>query len=135
MGESKDRKQRVLIVDDEPGMGKLLGIKLRLCNYDVITTTSGEEAIRLVRTEAPDVVLLDILMPGVTGFDVLERVRAFSQIPIIVFTARPDVFKMAMSLGANDFVAKPFNPDHLVEKIRLVSTNERHRKPANGAAA
>ncbi|MDO8567320.1 MAG: response regulator [Dehalococcoidales bacterium] len=70
-----------------------------------------------------------VLMPDVTGFDVLERVRAFSDIPIIVFTARPDVFKMAMSLGADEFVAKPFNPDLLVEKIGVVLKSARHKMP------
>ncbi len=81
-------KKRVLVVDDEPGIGKVLSIKLRLDGYDVITTTSGAEAIEFIRTQKPDIVLLDILMPDVTGMEVLERVRTFSQVPIVVFTAK-----------------------------------------------
>jgi DNA-binding response OmpR family regulator len=112
-----ENKKRVLVVDDEPGIGKILGIKLRFSGYDVITTTSGAEAIDLVRTQQPDIMLLDILMPEVTGMDVLEQVRTFSQIPIIVFTGHPDIVQFASKLGANDHVAKPFNPDLLVQKI------------------
>ncbi len=115
-----DTKKRVLVVDDEPGIGNILRIKLRLAGYEVITTTSGAEAIELVRTNEPDVVLLDILMPDVTGFDVLERVRTFSSVPIIVFTARRDIAERAMKCGANDSIAKPFDPDQLVEKICYV---------------
>ena len=117
-----DTRKRVLVVDDEPGIGNFLRVKLRLAGYDIITTTSGAEAIDLVRTQQPDVMLLDILMPDVTGMDVLERVRTFSQVPVIVFTGRPDIASFASKLGANDYIAKPFDPDQLVEKIRSVLT-------------
>ena len=115
-----DTKKRVLVVDDEPGIGNILRIKLRLSGYEVITTTSGAEAIELVKAQEPDIMLLDVLMPDVTGMDVLDRVRTFSQVPIIVFTGRPDIAQFALKLGANDNIAKPFNPDLLVEKIRSV---------------
>jgi len=116
---------RVLVVDDEPGISKVLGIKLRLSGYDVITTTSGAEAVELVRTQRPDIVLLDVLMPGVTGMDVLDRVRTFSRVPIIVFSGRPEAARLALKLGADDSIAKPFNPDLLVEKIRSVLGSNR----------
>lgn len=115
-----ETKKRVLVVDDEPGIGKVLRIKLGLSGYDVITTTSGAEAIELIRKQEPDIVLLDILMPEVTGMDVLDRVRTFSEVPIVVFTAKPDIVQFAMKLGANDSIAKPFNPDHVVKKIEAV---------------
>ena len=110
----------MLIVDDEPQIGKIFGLKLKLSGYDVATTTSGAEAIELVRTQKFDVMLLDVLMPEVTGLDVLDSVRGFSQIPVILFTARPDIFKIAKHIGANDFISKPINPDDLVEKIKTV---------------
>ncbi len=113
-------RKRILVVDDEPGIGKILRIKLGLSGYDVITTTSGTEAIELVRTQEPDIMLLDMLMPDVTGMDVLDRVRKFSKVPIIMFTGRPDIAEFARKLGANDYIGKPFNPDTLVDKIRLV---------------
>jgi DNA-binding response OmpR family regulator len=113
-------RKRVLVVDDEPGIGKVLRIKLRLHGYEGVTTTSGAEAIELVRTQPPDIVLLDILMPDVTGMDVIEKVRTFSQVPIVVFTAKPDVIQFALKLGANDSIAKPFDPDQVVKKIETV---------------
>jgi DNA-binding response OmpR family regulator len=120
MNKITSSKKRVLIVDDEPQIGKIFGIKLTLSGYDVLSTTSGAEAIELVRTQKFDVMLLDILMPEVTGLDVLDEVRTFSQIPIVVFTARPDIAEVAKRFGANDFVAKPLLPEQLVEKIRNV---------------
>ena len=126
-----DTKKRVLVVDDDPRIGKVLRIKLGLSGYDVITTTSGAEAIQIVRTQEPDVMLLDVLMPDVTGMDVLEKVRAFSQVPVIIFTGRPDIAQLALKLGANDFIAKPFNPDLLVDKIRLVLSNSQYVKGSN----
>ena len=113
-------KRHVLVVDDEPGIGSILRIKLRLAGFDVTTTTSGAEAIELIRRQEPDIVLLDILMPDVTGMDVLEKVRTFSQVPIIVFSAKPDIVNFALKIGANDSIGKPFDPEHLVSKIESV---------------
>jgi len=109
-----------------------LRIKLRLSGYEVITTTSGAEAVEVVRDQEPDLVLLDVLMPDVTGLDVLDRVRTFSRVPIIIFTGRPDIIQVALKLGANDYIAKPFNPDLLVDKIRLVLSTS---QPVEGCNA
>lgn len=105
------------MVDDEPGIVNFLCIKLRSAGFDVITTTSGAEAIDLVRNQEPDIILLDVLMPDVNGMDVLNRVRTFSEVPIIVFTGYSEVARLALKLGANDYIDKPFNPDFLVQKI------------------
>lgn len=110
----------MLIVDDEPAIGRILGIRLRLSGYDVISTTSGVEAIELARTQGPDIVLLDVVMSGVTGLDVLHRVRKFSQVPVIMFTGRPEIMQLASRLGANDCMAKPFDVDDLVNRIDRV---------------
>jgi OmpR family response regulator RpaB len=115
-----EMKKRVLVVDDEPRIGKVLRIKLRLSGYDVITTTNGAEAIELVRTQEPDIMLLDILMPDISGMDVLDRVRTFSQVPIIIFTGLPEIGQSTLKHGANDCINKPFNPDVLIEKIESV---------------
>ena len=112
--------KRVLVVDDEPAIGRVLRIKLKLSGFDVTTTTSGAEAIELVKTNEPDIILLDLLMPGLTGVDVLSRVRAFSKVPVIMFTGRPEIAGFALKLGATDCIAKPFNPDALVDRIRTV---------------
>jgi DNA-binding response OmpR family regulator len=118
-----ETKKRVLVVDDEPGIRDFLRIKLGLHGYDVITATSGAEAIDITRTQEPDVVLCDVLMPDVSGMDVVDRVRTLSQVPIIIFTGGPGVFEFAKKLGANDYIAKPFNSDILVDKIESVLTN------------
>ena len=118
----------VLVVDDEPRIGRMLRIKLGLSGYDVKTATSGAEAVELVRSQKPDIMLLDLLMPDVTGMDVLDQVRTFSQVPIIVFTGRPEIAQLASKLGANDYIAKPFNPDSLVQKIESVLASSRNSR-------
>lgn len=112
------RKQLILVVDDEPRIVKLLSLKLRLAGYEVIKAGSGPEAIESLRTLHPDLVLLDIIMPVMDGFEVLQQVRSFSKTPVIVLTARPDAISRALALGANEGMVKPFNPDKLVERIR-----------------
>ena len=127
-----ETRKRILVVDDEPGIVNTLRTKLRLSGYEVITAISGAEAVEVVRDQEPDLVLLDVLMPDVTGLDVLDRVRTFSRVPIIIFTGRLDIIQFALKLGANDYIAKPFNPDSLVDKIRLVLSTS---QPVEGCNA
>jgi DNA-binding response OmpR family regulator len=123
-----ESKKKVLIVDDEPQIGKIFGLKLKLSGFEVVSTVSGAEAIDLVRNQNFDIMLLDVLMPDVTGMDVLDSVRSFSQIPIILFTARPDVFEIAKRFGATDYISKPLNPESLLEKIKSILAKS--EKPA-----
>jgi len=125
MKDTTALRKRVLVVDDEQGIGKVLRIRLGLSGYDVITTTNGSEAVELVRTQRPDIVLLDVVMGDVSGLDVLDRVRNFSQVPIIVFTGRPEIAQIASKLGANDVIAKPFDVDDLAIKIERVLDSKR----------
>lgn len=113
-------KQRVLVVDDHPKMLRFIDIDLRLRGYDVMTTVSGEEALALVKTCRPDIMLLDIIMPGIDGFEVLRRLRGFTQMPVIAFSASLANYEDAMRMGANDFVAKPFEPVDLVRRIKTI---------------
>lgn len=113
-------KKLILIVDDEPRIGKVLGLKLKLSQYQVLTATDGKEALEIIKREKPDLVLLDLVMPEMDGYQVLQEVRTFSKVPIIIFTARPEGIEKAMRLGACDSIIKPFNPDQLVDKIRFV---------------
>jgi DNA-binding response OmpR family regulator len=117
-------KKRVLVVDDEPGIIQFVKINLALAGYEVITTLSGEQTLELVQSEKPDIVLLDILMTPMTGFDILMELRTFSQLPVIVFAARNDIGNMAIKDGANGFIAKPFKPDALIKKIREILDHE-----------
>jgi two-component system KDP operon response regulator KdpE len=127
-----ETKQRVLVVDDEPGVIRFVKINLALAGYEVITTTSGEEALPLVESKKPDIMLLDILMTPITGFDILVELRTFSQLPVIVFTARNDIGKVAMQEGANGFIAKPFKPDELIKKIREILKTKETKDQAGG---
>ena len=110
----------MLVVDDERAILTVLGIKLRISGYDVVTASGGEEALGLVNSAHPDLILLDVIMPGVDGFEVLEEVRAASKLPVIVFSARPENAKKALSLGANDFLAKPLDVDEMIRRIEML---------------
>ena len=113
-------KKRVLLVDDQAGILKILRIQLKIHGFDVATASTGTEAVEMVREREPDVILLDILLPDINGFDVLARVKEFSQVPIIAFTANPSMAQKAITMGAVDSISKPFDVDRLSEKIKLV---------------
>ena len=128
MGEMR-KKKKILIVDDERAILRILSIKLRVSGYDVITALGGQEALTLISSGSPDVVLLDIVMPDIDGFEVLRQVRTVSELPVIVFSARPEIGQKALNSGANDFIAKPFDVDYLVQRVaRLV--NNRNSRPS-----
>jgi two-component system KDP operon response regulator KdpE len=110
----------VLVVDDHPKVLRFVEIDLRLRGFEVIATTSGSEALKLVKSTRPDIVLLDIIMPGVDGFEVLKKLRDFTQLPVIAFSASPGNYSEAMRLGANDFIPKPFQPDEMVRRIKAL---------------
>jgi two-component system KDP operon response regulator KdpE len=111
------KKRRVLVVDDEQAIRKVLSIKLKISGYDVVTAAGGQEALDMVNSAKPDLMLLDVIMPGVDGFQVLRKLRAFSELPVIVFSARPENERGALTLGANDFLAKPISVDEMIQRI------------------
>ena len=110
-------KKRVLVVDDEAAICRIVGIGLKVLGYDVISSVSGKEGLRLVESEKPDVMLLDIFMPGMDGFEVLRKLRATSNLAVIVFSAHHSSREEALRLGANDFIPKPFTPEQIARKI------------------
>jgi DNA-binding response OmpR family regulator len=112
-------KKKVLLVDDEQGILKILSIKLKVSGYEVSTASSGQEALNLVESASPDIMVLDVIMPGINGFEVLRKLRINSKLPVIVYSARPENAQDALKLGADDFMAKPFNVDELVKRIEL----------------
>jgi len=115
--------RKVLVVDDEPYIQKILSFKLRLTGFDPVEASSGEEALRLVREAAPDLVLLDVsLTPGLTGFDVcriLKENPGTATLPVIMLTARtlPAERDLGLRLGAASYVTKPFSTKVLVQEI------------------
>ena len=113
-------RKKILLVDDEPGILRVLSIKLRVSGYDVITASHGQEALDLIRSASPDIVLLDVIMPGIDGFEVLKELRITSRLPVIAYSAGTSNMQEALRLGANDFVNKPFDVNELVKRVGLL---------------
>lgn len=120
MEKGTELKKRVLIVDDEEKIINFIRLKLGLSGYEVNVATNGQEALNLAKTAKPDIVVLDILMPGMDGFEVLKQLRTFSNVPVIVATAKEFTSDKDLSLGANDYMYKPFKPDELVGRIEAI---------------
>lgn len=113
---------RILVVDDEPLYVHLLQVNLKAEGYDVITGSNGEEALEKVSSQNPDLVILDVMMPKLDGITTCERVRQFSNVPIIMLTARGEEQDRVRGLnaGADDYVVKPFSATELVARVRAV---------------
>jgi DNA-binding response OmpR family regulator len=122
-------KFSILLVDDEERIINFLKAKFKLSGYDVLVATNGAEALEQFRTHQPDLVVLDLVMPKMDGFDVLKELRSFSSVPVIILSAkREDVDKIkGLHLGADDYLPKPFNPDELLARIEAV---KRRLEPA-----
>jgi|WetSurMetagenome_2_1015567.scaffolds.fasta_scaffold177416_1 DNA-binding response OmpR family regulator len=115
----KNSRGCVLVVDDDPKILKFIRVGLTLAGYMVITAASGEEALKFLEAEEPDIIVLDIVMPVMDGFEVLRLARAVSGIPVIAVSARASTAKEALHLGASDFLDKPFRSDELVKRIEV----------------
>ena len=118
----ESQKERILVVDDEASIRRILETRLSMIGYDVVTAADGEEAIETFRSEAPDLVVLDVMMPKLDGYGVCQELRKESDIPIIMLTALSDVADRitGLELGADDYVVKPFSPKELEARIRSV---------------
>ena len=116
------RKPLVLVVDDEPAIVRLVRATLERDGLTVVTAGRGEDAVTIVSEERPDLVVLDVMMPGIDGFETLRRIRAQSQVPVILVTARvADADKLrGFQNGADDYLTKPFNPDELSARVAAV---------------
>jgi len=112
----------VLVVDDEQRIVNFLNSKLRASGYEVLTASNGVEALEQVQAQEPDLVVLDVMMPKMDGFETLKELRSFSSVPVIILSARgANVDKVkGLDLGADDYLAKPFSPDELIARIEAV---------------
>jgi len=110
----------ILLVDDERAILKLLSIKFKVTGFNVLTAFDGEEALEIFQSAAPDVMLLDIIMPGMDGFEVLRRLNGSCRAPVVACSAVAGNAPRALSLGASAFVAKPVDMDSLVSEIPRV---------------
>lgn len=111
---------RVLVVDDEGPMRRALEINLSTRGFEVLLAPTGEDALRMAAADHPDVVLLDLGLPGISGLDVIDGLRGWSKVPIIVVSAREAESEKvrALDAGADDYVTKPFGLEELVARIR-----------------
>lgn len=114
--------ERVLVVDDEPQIRRALRVSLGGHGYDVEVADAGEQALVAVASRTPDAVVLDLVMPGIDGFEVLRQIRSWSEIPIIVLSARGQERDKveALDLGADDYLTKPFGMKELLARLRVV---------------
>jgi two-component system KDP operon response regulator KdpE len=112
----------ILVVDDEPRMVRFVRMNLDLEGYQVTEAGSGMEALEKVRDDLPDLVLLDVMMPEMDGFETLERLREISTVPVIMLTVKGEEEDRirGLDLGADDYVTKPFSPHELASRIRAV---------------
>jgi two-component system response regulator MtrA len=113
-------KGRILVVDDDAALAEMLGIVLRSEGFTASHVADGERALAAFRETKPDIVLLDLMLPGMTGLDVCRAIRAESGVPIVMLTAKSDTIDIVLGLesGADDYVVKPFKPKELVARVR-----------------
>lgn len=122
--------KKVLICDDDPTILRLLQVNLEIEGYDVVTATNGEEACDAAVAERPDLILLDIMMPRMNGYQACEKLKAddeLSAIPIVFLSAKAQQsdIELGRSYGVEDYLTKPFNPDELIEIVeRLVPSED-----------
>ena len=115
-------KQRILLVDDDPNISHLVRLYLEKEGFDVTESARGDEALEAFRRESPALVLLDVMLPGMDGLQVLKEIRKTSKVPVIMLTARDETFDkvLGLELGADDYVTKPFETKELVARVKAV---------------
>lgn len=113
---------KVLIVDDEPNIREVVGLYLRRDGHEILSAADGEEALELFRSAAPDFVVLDLMLPRLSGLEVCRRMQAERRVPLIMLTARGDEEEriVGLGIGADDYVVKPFSPRELAARVAAV---------------
>ena len=114
---------KILVIDDEPSILNLVSSYLKAEGYEVLTANNGEEAIKFIKDKNPHIVVLDLMMPGMDGWQVCKRVRAFSNVPIVILSALDDpaLIASALDAGADDYLVKPVSSSILVAHLnRLI---------------
>jgi len=125
---------KILVVDDEPNIREVVGRYLRREGYVVVPAADGEEALRLYRRESPGLVVLDLMLPKVSGIEVCRRIQAEGRVPLIMLTARGEEGDriLGLGLGADDYMVKPFSPRELVARVGAVLRRTDEAREANG---
>lgn len=125
-------KQRILIVDDDANIAELISLYLLKECFDTCIAEDGEEALKKFAEFRPNLMLLDLMLPGIDGYEVCRRVRKISQVPIIMLSAKGEVFDkvLGLELGADDYMIKPFDSKELVARVRAVLRRQQPAAPA-----
>jgi two-component system KDP operon response regulator KdpE len=115
-------KPLVLAVDDEPGVLRLIKLELEAQGLAVASAETGGEAVRAIQEQAPDIIVLDVMLPDINGLELMGRIREYARVPIILLTARNrDLDKVqGLNMGADDYLGKPFSPEELTARVRAV---------------
>lgn len=113
---------KILVVDDEPHMVKLVEANLRAAGYEVVHAVDGRRALAAAERELPDLIILDIMLPGIDGYEVCRRIREYSAVPILMLTARSSEIDLVrgFDVGADDYLEKPFSVNELLVRVRAV---------------
>ena len=122
MNVDQSKGHLILVVDDEKRMVRFIRLNLEQDGFQVISAYNGTEALEQVRTRLPNLILLDVMMPDIDGFEVLKKIREASSVPVIMLTAKgeEDDRVKGLELGADDYVTKPFSPRELVSRVKAV---------------
>jgi two-component system KDP operon response regulator KdpE len=114
--------ERILVVDDEPRLVQVIRMNLEAEGFQVITGSNGYEALEKITREMPDLVILDVMMPDMDGFETLKRIRELSSVPVIFLTVKGHEYDQVrgLDLGADDYITKPFSPKVLISRIKAV---------------
>jgi DNA-binding response OmpR family regulator len=136
MGLVDERSRTVLVVDDEDTVREVVGQYLTRDGYRVLSAADGREARDLFEREQPDLIVLDVMLPGIGGLDLCRAIRARSAVPVILLTARTQETDriVGLELGADDYVTKPFSPRELVARVRAVLRRATREEPAAAIA-
>jgi len=125
--------ERILVVDDEDSIVQLISYNLRRAGYEVVSASDGEQALALARSENFDLMVLDLMLPGMDGFEVCKEIRKTSSLPIVMLTARGEEIDrvVGFEIGADDYVVKPFSPRELVGRVKaILRRSKRETEPA-----
>jgi two-component system response regulator VicR len=114
--------EKILVVDDEKPIADILCYNLEQAGYEVVVAYDGEEAVAKAKRDDPDLMILDIMLPKLDGFSVCRQVRTFSQVPILMLTAKEEELDkiLGLELGADDYVTKPFSPREIVARVKAI---------------
>lgn len=126
-----DNAPQILIVEDEPKLGQLLIDYLRAANYAPTLVSHGSEVLPYVRQNPPDLILLDLMLPGIDGLTLCREIRRFSEVPIVMVTAKVEEIDrlLGLEMGADDYICKPYSPREVVARVKAIL---RRCKPYNG---